>query len=210
MKLLCFIIFIFLFSYCTNSKKDKIYTQAEVDSLIFAFDDYIQNKDNDFKTAQWSPLTDHDKLSFEGLHYYPYDISFRFEGPIIPYTVQDSLTIMGSKAGDLRPAIKYGFFEFEKDQQDYRLDIIKILPREPRGQSHLFLGFWDETSDNETYGGGRYVELEQGTDNRYIVDFNFAYNPYCAYSERYSCAIPPLNNRLTFKLTCGEKKYREH
>jgi uncharacterized protein (DUF1684 family) len=210
MKFFYFILAVFLITSCTKTNSGKNYTKVQIDSLSQAFQTFSQNKNTEFKTTDWSPLTEQDKAYFEALDYFPYDVSFRFEGPIILNTVQDSITILGTRDGDVRPALKYGYFEFTRNGKNYKLDVIKILPKNPSGQSHLFLGFWDETSGEETYGGGRYVEPEPAGENNYIIDFNYAYNPYCAYSNRYSCAIPPLTNRLDLKLTCGEKKYKEH
>lgn len=186
------------------------YTVEQIDSLKNVFQKHVRTLETEFRTAEWSPLSPDDKAAFDSLKYFPYDITWRFTGAIVVYKQPDSLTIRGSKAGDLRPALRYGYFPFERDGQTYKLDVIKMLPSKPGQQAHLFLGFWDETSDVQTYGGGRYINLEQQADGRYVVDFNYAYNPYCAYSDRYSCAIPPLTNRLPIAVPVGELKYHEH
>jgi uncharacterized protein (DUF1684 family) len=72
-----------------------------------------------------------------------------------------------------------------------------------------FVPFADATSADETYGAGRYLELEQHADGMFLADFNLAYNPYCAYSEEYSCPIPPAENRLTVPIRAGEKLYHQ-
>jgi len=209
MKLISILLFPLLFIACQKYNPPR-YSAQQIDSLKHTFQTYLISTEHDFKTADWSPLTAEDRKTFTHLHYYPYDITWRFEGPIHRYTRVDSIKIRGSKAGDVRPAVRYGYFEFEKDGQKFRLQIIKILPTEPGRKAHLFLGFWDETSDVETYGGGRYIDIEEHKQNRYIVDFNYAYNPYCAYSDRYSCAIPPFENRLKIAVRAGEKIYKEH
>ncbi len=193
---------------CQKSNNTKSYSQEEVDSLKKAFEQYKQEKDNAFKTEDWSPLTQQDREKFGHLNYFPYDISWRFEGPIHRYERMESITILGTRSGDVRPALRYGYFEFIKNGKPYRLEIIKILPGRPGESAHLFLGFWDETSGSETYAGGRYIDLIESGENQYVVDFNYAYNPYCAYSHRYSCAIPPLENRLPIAVTAGEKNYK--
>ncbi|MBD3224026.1 MAG: DUF1684 domain-containing protein, partial [Caldithrix sp.] len=166
------------------------------DSLQNAFRAYIQEKDQQFRQADWSPLKDNHKDGFEGLRYYPYQQDWRYVLPIERYQTPDSMIIRGTREGDQRPALRYGYIEFSKKGESHRLQIIKILPRKPGGQSHLFLGFRDRTSGQETYGGGRYIDVKPTADGRYVVDFNYAYNPYCAYSDRYSCAIPPEANDL--------------
>ena len=70
--------------------------------------------------------------------------------------------------------------------------------------------FVDATSGTETYGAGRYLELEALEDGTFLADFNLAYNPYCAYSEDYSCPIPPAENRISVPVRAGEKQYQGH
>jgi uncharacterized protein (DUF1684 family) len=204
---------IFILTLCTScneSQSPKTYTPAQRDSLIQTFQRYLKQTEYDFKHADWSPLTEEDKASFEHLNYFPYDPSWRFEGPIYVYKEQQSATVLGTKSGDIRPALRYGYFEFKKNGKNYRLEVLKILPSKPGRTAHLFMGFWDKTSGKETYGGGRYIDIDENRQNHYIVDFNYAYNPYCAYSHRYSCAIPPLENRLDLAVTAGEKKFTPH
>ncbi|NOX88511.1 MAG: DUF1684 domain-containing protein [Calditrichaeota bacterium] len=166
--------------------------------------------DSLFKYADWSPLTEEDRKNFTGLEYFDYDSSWRFTLTLHVYPNPESITITGTKKGDFRPALRYGYFEFSPNGVPCRLEVLKILPQSPAEKAHLFLGFWDETSGKETYGGGRYIDLKPVGENRFIVDFNYAYNPYCAYSDRYSCAIPPLSNRLPVAVRVGEKKYGNH
>ncbi len=199
-----------LFLSCQNNSKKQTFSAAQADSLEQAFKAHLLDTEQEFLAADWSPLSEQDKKEFKHLNYYPYDISWRFELPLQRYAHPDSMIVKGSKKGDLRPALKYGWFEFEKDGQKFKLQVIKILPSRPGQQAHLFLGFWDETSDHETYGGGRYIDIEENEENVYVLDFNYAYNPYCAYSARYSCAVPPFENRLNIAIKAGEKKYKEH
>ena len=166
-------------------------------------------KDSLFKHADWSPLLDEEKPDFKGLKYYPVDISLRFEGSINRYDRLVADTIIGTK-GDRRPAFRYGYFTFSYRGQDYRLIIFKIIRDDPDLEPYLFLGFTDETTGDETYGTGRYVDLSEDSENRCVVDFNLAYSPYCAYNARYTCAIPSEDNHLPFALRAGEKIYREH
>ncbi len=202
-----------LFS-CQTKKQDATYSQKEIDSLRTAFTKYKADKDSSFLHASWSPLIDNDKTEFKGLNYFPYDPTWRFVGPIHMYDNPDSISIMGSQHGkgrnDLRPALKYGYFSFNRQGKKYSLEIIKILPQKAGSKGYLFLGFWDKTSGKETYPGGRYINMQKTGENRYVVDFNYAYNPFCAYNHRYSCAIPPLENRLAVSVRAGEKMYKEH
>ncbi len=207
-KTTAIILLAFLLVRCTTQTKPA-YTQQQIDSLTTAFRAHVQEIVQEFKTAQWSPIPEEARATLTTLHYFPYDVSWRYSGPIHVYTQQDSMIIKGSKQGDLRPALRYGYFEFERDGKTYRLQIIKLLPTRPGQQAHLFLGFWDATSGETTYGGGRYIDIEENSTNHYIIDFNYAYNPYCAYSHRYSCAVPPFENRLDIAVTAGEQKFKD-
>ena len=166
-------------------------------------------KDSLFKHADWSPLTLEEKEHFAGLKFFPVDLSLRFEGPLTYYETPLPDTIVGTK-GDLRPAIRYAYFSFQYQDEPYRLEIYKILRDDPEYEKYLFLGFTDETTGDETYATGRYIDLSENSENHYVIDFNLAYNPYCAYNPRYTCAIPSEENRLPFAIRAGERTYKEH
>jgi uncharacterized protein (DUF1684 family) len=166
-------------------------------------------KDQWLKSEKNSPLLEEDKADFKGLKYYPVDLSLRFEGSITKYDSVIPDTIIGTK-GELRPALKYGYFPFTYRGNEYKLEVYKMLRDDPEYAKYLFLGFTDATGGQETYGGGRYIDMTENEENFYLLDFNLAYNPYCAYNPRYSCAIPPAANRLSFKVTAGEKIFKEH
>jgi uncharacterized protein (DUF1684 family) len=195
---------------CTNQNKTAHYTKVEIDSLKNEFIQYCQVKDTNFKKAEWSPLKPGDKANFSGLHYFNYDISFRYKLKIQTYSNQDTIEIPGSKSGDLRKAIHHGYFKFEINGRTHQLEVLKLMPHKKVGEAYLFLGFWDETSGKETYPGGRYLDIKEVEPDIYLVDFNYAYNPYCAYNDQYSCLIPLLENRLSDALKCGEKIYKKH
>jgi len=80
-----------------------------------------------------------------------------------------------------------------------------MIREKPDTNKYIFLGFTDETTNKETYGAGRYINLELNNKNHYVVDFNYAYNPYCAYNPKYSCAIPSRENHLKIAIEAGEK-----
>lgn len=196
--------FVILFS-C--SKKQHSYTNEQVEKFKHDFEKYVAEK-NEYCKSNESPLKMENIKGFNGLHYFEYNPNFRFEGPINIYEDPDSVIIYGSKQ-DERPSIKYGYFEFTFDENEYKLQIFKILRDDPEQDGYLFLGFTDETSNRETYGGGRYINLEQNQHNFYVIDFNYAYNPYCAYNPKYSCAIPSKENHLKIAIKAGEKKYHD-
>ena len=107
---------------------------------------------------------------------------------------------------------RYGYLEFTFEDQLYRLTVYQNVAskRKTTYEGDLFIPFRDATSSNETYGGGRYLDLKIPSSSNVIIDFNLAYNPYCAYSPRYSCPIPPEENTLPIPIRAGEKYLNSH
>lgn len=136
------------------------------------------------------------------LLYYPIDESFRISARIEKIETRQYVTISNSD-GTSQRYLRYAWLHFELKGQDQKLVVLK-----PMFSPGLFLGFADGTSGETTYGGGRYLDIEQVKGDRMILDFNLAYNPYCAYDEGFTCPLPPAENVLTVKLEAGEKKYK--
>ena len=206
MKYLMVVFSALLVVSCSN--KQHTYSDEQVAKFTQEFENYVNEKNEYLKSDSTSPLLKNDKPDFAGLHYYEYNPNYRFEGPIHVYDNPDTVIIYGSKK-DERLSLKYGYFEFLFNEEKHHLQIFKILRKKPQQSDYLFLGFTDQTSNLETYGGGRYINLELNDENHYIVDFNYAYNPYCAYNPKYSCAIPTRENHLEISIEAGEKKYHE-
>ncbi len=118
---------------------------------------------------------------------------------------------MPTYSGLQRPYIKYGILSFILKGEKLNLSVYKnlMLKDNPSFQDYLFIPFKDLTNGNETYGGGRYLELRTGEfkDGKVLLDFNICYNPYCAYSEGFNCPIPPFENHLAVKIEVGEKNF---
>ena len=160
-------VIVFFFA-CSNQSQNSNNSQAEINSLKNEFGKYRQEKDNNFKTADWSPLTPEDKLAFNGLPYFEYNVSYRYQLRIHTYTNMDTIEVPGSKSGDLRKAVPFGYFEFKREGQNQRLEVWKMMPRTKEGESHLFVGFWDATSDKSTYAGGRYLDITEVRPDVYL------------------------------------------
>lgn len=196
-----FLLIIATLSSCDTRSPEEI-------SLTHLIETARQQKDLAFKSDPASPLKPGERDIFRGLNYYPVDLDLRFEGPIVPYDTLIADTILGTR-GDKRPAIKYGYFEFAHQGSKHRLQVYRMLRNGLGSKDYFFLGFTDATTGEETYGGGRYIDLPENTvENNYVVDFNNAYNPYCVYNPTYSCAIPSRENRLRFAVSAGEKDYK--
>ncbi len=140
---------------------------------------------------------------YKGIAYFPVDFAYRFELPLTPNARPDTVRILSTR-GNQRSALRVGWFDFRVGKTACRLEATRLL--EPgAGEHSLSVFFRDATSGRESYGMGRYVEAERLADGRYVLDFNNAYNPACAFSEHYNCPIPPKANELRVAIRAGEK-----
>ena len=157
-----------------------------------------------FKGHPQSPLTPEQKKSFTKLDYFPVNESFRYEVIIDKFKEKKSIE-MQTSTGQIQHFIDYGTISFTVGTEKANLHIY-INNSNP---NHLFVPFWDLTvQTKETYGAGRYVDLEPHGD-KYVLDFNTAYNPYCAYNEHWTCPLVPPPNRLKVRIEAGEKLFKD-
>jgi uncharacterized protein (DUF1684 family) len=156
-------------------------------------------KDDFFRSHPQSPLTREQKKSFTGLSYFPENPDLRLEVVMEEFPKKEEFA-MQTSTGDVQMYQKYGRFHFTVDGEDAQLTIYQ-------GEHGFFLPFVDALANQETYPAGRYLEPEPLPGNRFFVDFNLAYNPYCAYNERWSCPITPAENRLKVAVRAGEKLF---
>ncbi len=164
-------------------------------------DDFRHMKDDFFHFDPQSPLTPEQKRDFHGLNYFPENEALRLELPIEEFPEKDSIEIQTS-TGDIRKYRRFGKIHFTVDGQPAELTLFT-------DQGEFFLPFVDSLVGKETYGAGRYLEPERLDDGRLVVDFNLAYNPYCAYNESWSCPLTPWENRLKVPIRAGEKLFHE-
>lgn len=155
-----------------------------------------QEKDDFFKHSHDSPLLPERRERFGGLRYYPPDPALDLVVEVQPVEANRTITIQ-TTTGDYRLYKRFARFTFTVDGQETALTIYET----PHG---YFLPFVDANADVETYPAGRYLEPERLPDSRFHVDFNLAYNPFCAYSDIYSCPITPAENRLMVAVRAGE------
>jgi len=161
-------------------------------------------KDAFFRSSPHSPLEPGSRTAFRGLDYFSVDIAYRVDGlRLLPY-MGDGPTAFGMPTSDGRDrdAIRAGSFVFEISGVRQILTAYRFPGAEGGA---LFVPFLDATSGDETYGAGRYLDVEAEQDGRYILDFNLAYHPYCAYSPHFSCPLTPAENRLSVRIEAGER-----
>lgn len=156
-------------------------------------------KDRFFQSHPQSPLTSEQKLSFTGLDYFPENTDLRLEVDVEEFPVQEEIH-MQTSTGEVQTYRRYGIFRFEVEGQPAELTIYA-------DQDEFFMPFVDALAGMETYPAGRYLEPEQLENGKFLIDFNLAYNPYCAYNERWSCPLTPFENRLKVPVRAGEKNF---
>ncbi len=186
--------------------QENIAHRAEVDSF--------------FRTDAGSPFHRDTTITFHGIRWFPINPRYRGTSVLHFYKSPDTVSVFGTK-GEERKQLRYGYFEFPVPGDDgtpvmIRLNVYKFTPYDGQRyllfRNHLSIWFTDRTTGAETYNVGRYVDVGDEDADRahlYTIDLNMAYNPYCAYSALYSCAIPRKEDHLDLSLRVGEMKYHD-
>lgn len=166
---------------------------------------FRRDKNQSFRQSENSPLETTQKAQFDSLKYYPGDPAFMPHADIVRNATPDTVTLQttGNKA---EKYLNWGTVKFSINNSPQQLQL--YLKADGR-DSTLFIPFTDLTNGHDTYGGGRYLDapLPKLNDTEIELDFNRAYNPYCAYNNSYSCPVPPAENRLQLAIPAGEKSF---
>jgi uncharacterized protein (DUF1684 family) len=166
-------------------------------------EDFRARKDQAFRRASESPLTPAQRIAFVGLAYYPENPDLVIQTVLEPSEDPGEEVSLETSTGDVATYWRAGIARFAVDGQAAQVTLFAAEDRD-----ELFLPFRDATSGDETYGGGRYLEVEPPDPAGQItIDFNDAYNPYCAYNADWSCPIPPVENWLAVPIRAGEKRF---
>jgi uncharacterized protein len=192
----CLIVFFDVFSQ--QSHKDEILA-------------WQKNLDSEYADPDSSPLEKNEIKKFKGLKYFPIDSKYRVEAKFERIENESPFSMPTSTAR--KPIYtKYGKITFIIDDTEYSLFVYQSqdLFVKPEYKNHLFLPFTDMTNGDQSYGGGRYIDINIPDSDTMIVDFNKAYNPYCAYTDRYSCPIPPRENNLSVAIEAGVRAWKNH
>lgn len=173
-------------------------------------EDFQKKLNVEFADATKSPLTEKDRTDFKGLDFFPIDKAFTVEAKFTKSKNEKSFE-MKTTTDRMPLYVKYGEVSFTINGENFKLNVYQNLEliKRPGFKKHLFLPFSDLTSENETYGGGRYIDLEIPKGKTITIDFNQAYNPYCAYNPKYSCPIVPAENELLTNVNAGVKKFHD-
>ena len=164
--------------------------------------DFRIEKNHFFRHDSQSPLTDAQKATFDELSYFDEEPSLKLT--LRPQTYPEQEVIeMQTTTGGVASFVRWAKIGFSVNDAPAELTVYKDASNDS-----FFLPFADATSGDETYGAGRYVEPEAQPDGTLLVDFNYAYNPYCAYNEAWACPITPGENRLRVLIRAGELNFK--
>ena len=178
---------------CKQEKEATYLTEAKK---------FQYNMNIEFADKQTSPLTDEDFAKFSSLDFYPIQKKYSVKAKFTR-TPNEKPFEMLTTTSRLAKYVKYGIANFTIDNKDLLLNIYQNVD----DKKYLFLPYFDKTSGKESYSGGKYIDLESDKDGFIIIDFNKSYNPYCAYNHKYSCPIPPDENKLNIAIRAGVKKF---
>jgi hypothetical protein len=204
MKKITTLFLLLLISSCNSQGKRPLIGDTE----------YQQKLNASYKDASKSPLKSKDLKNFKGLDFFKVDSTFIITAKLTKTT--NAPTFEMATTTDRKALYKeYGMLNFTLKGKDFELTIYQSQDdvRDEKYKDYLFLPFTDDTSGEDSYGGGRYMDVmttDENTDGTITLNFNNTYNPYCAYNERYSCPLTPRKNHLDIEIRAGIKVFEKH
>ncbi len=203
----------------------KFYTQALIVLVAFAplmslaptkrqvknIVRFQKNLNEEYKDENTSPLYPEDREAFDGHDFFPISDKYIVEARL-HLDIHHDTVYMPTSRGEVKKFIPYALATFSLDEQQDSLYLYSsvALMDNPKYKNYLFIPFKDHTNEVNTYGGGRYLDLEKPEKNKILIDFNQSYNPYCAYSEEYNCPIVPIENTVNNQIKAGVRLVGGH
>lgn len=184
------------------------FSQEKFDST--SVEKFQKELNTEYADAKTSPLMAEDLAVFKALDFYPINEKFFVTAKFI--RTADEKPFEMKTSTDRKPMyVKYGEAHFMIDGKSFQLNIYKNieLSKKEEYKDYLFLPFSDLTCGNESYIGGKYIDMKTPKGDTIAIDFNTSYNPYCAYSHKYSCPKVPLENDLNIEIKAGVKKFHD-
>ncbi|GAA4315964.1 DUF1684 domain-containing protein [Christiangramia aestuarii] len=190
---------------------NSAFIYAQESALEKSAIEYQQELNREFADPEETPLEEKDLKEFEGLDFFPVDPAYIVKAEFLRTPAEPPFA-MKTSTDRLPIYVKYGELYFELKGKEMKLNVYQNqdLVQDPEYFDYLFLPFTDLTNGKATYGGGRYIDMRIPESDEVILDFNKAYNPYCAYSGKYSCPVPPEENNLQVEIEAGVKTYKKH
>jgi uncharacterized protein (DUF1684 family) len=165
--------------------------------------EWQKNKNAYFQDPNTSPLRPKEKKKFNGLDFFTPDSKYQVNAFFRESVTKDTIQ-MKTNTGSVTSEIRYGNLFFELNNRQYVLPVYREVGAE---EDYVFLPFTDLTNGDLTYGGGRYLDFTFPLKETVLIDFNKAYNPYCAYNPKYSCPLVPSVNHFDIAIIAGEKSF---
>jgi hypothetical protein len=204
MKKIITLFLLLLISSCNSQDKRPLIGDTE----------YQQKLNASYKDASKSPLKSKDLKNFKGLNFFMVDSTFIVIAKLTKTTNAPTFEMVTTT--DRKPLYKeYGMLNFTLKGKDFELTIYQSQDEvsDEKYKDYLFLPFTDDTSGEDSYGGGRYMDVmttDEDPDGTIKLNFNNTYNPYCAYNEKYSCPLSPRKNHLDIEIKAGIKVFEKH
>ena len=163
-------------------------------------------KDSSMRYDPYSPFNRDPKAEYAKLNYYKPNSEFIFTSKLFEYNTKDTVDVFGT-LGELRRVIEFGYVVLNYKNDEFKVNVYKAFGGD--GTPYFSIWFTDKTTGKETYGVGRYLDFEKedDPDHIYTIDFNRAYNPYCAYSAQFTCPIPRQEDYIDIEIKAGEKNF---
>ena len=205
---------------CSRAPSLAPLTRADSLRIVNENIEFRAERDSSFAHDPGSPFLRDTSVHYHGINWFPVDPAFRGLSFLHTYADPETVTVMGTR-GETRRELRYGYVEIPVPGPSgtpvtLRLNVYKFTPYDRQRydlyRDNLSIWFTDSTTGHETYDVGRYLDIGNDThdpNHRYVIDLNQAYNPFCAYSPRYSCAIPRREDHLDIALRVGEMKYHQ-
>ncbi|MCT4699755.1 MULTISPECIES: DUF1684 domain-containing protein [Tenacibaculum] len=201
MKKFLVVVFIIALQSCVTEGKRK----------NFGNSDFQKEMNAKFKDASKSPLTKKGLKKFKGLDFFALDTKYKVTAKLVK-TPDAPKFNFPTTTDRVVTYEKYGIVSFSIADEDFELAIYKDEYPKAEYKDHLFLPFFDKTNGKSSYEGGRFIDVlitDENSNGTIVIDFNEAYNPYCAYSDRYSCPITPRDNYLDTEIKAGVMAYKK-
>ncbi len=179
--------------------------------IIKDIEAYRAEENEKFGNEETTILEPNDFKNFEALDFYPINLKYRVKANFVR-TPDEKPFLMPTTTERLPEYVKYGELHFTIDEKELILNLYQNTDHDSQEgyEDYLFLPFTDLTSGDGSYGGGRFLDARIPEGDTMFIDFNKAYNPYCAYSKNYSCPIPPKENDILVRIEAGVKDFGDH
>lgn len=208
------LLLLLILSGCKEDKRYhdeiKVDKASAVDDVLKDILQFQNNMNEEFKNPESSPLPDKYRKDFEGLAFFKPDTNYVVRAKLV-LTPEALPFLMPTTTDRKSEEVVYGIVYFQMNGKEHQLEVYqnKELMLQEEHKDYLFLPFTDKTNGGETYSGGRYIDLTIPEGDSIAIDFNKAYNPYCAYNKKYSCPIVPNVNAMDTKVLAGVMDFKK-